>query len=130
MFINTSGNARHGDTFVLVHKHGIEYHIYGSGENREVVAMKSRDNDDDDQYSQRHGAPKRAAASSGGILTEPPITPLRHESRRPRPEADAPRAVAGDQVQSLDARDRPEQRPAVGRQRPGARAYVLDRRAA
>jgi hypothetical protein len=49
MFINTSGNARHGDAFVLVHKHGTEYHIYGSGENRQVVAIRSRDNDDDDR---------------------------------------------------------------------------------
>jgi hypothetical protein len=47
MFINTSGNARHGETFVIAHKHGVEYHIYGSGENREVVAMKRRDSADD-----------------------------------------------------------------------------------
>jgi hypothetical protein len=47
MFINTSGNVRHGETFVLAHKHGVEYHIYGSGANREVVAMKPRDPDDE-----------------------------------------------------------------------------------
>jgi hypothetical protein len=47
MFINTSGNARHGETFVLAHKHGVEYHIYGSGSSREVVAMKPRDDDDE-----------------------------------------------------------------------------------
>ena len=46
MFINTSGNERHGGTFVLAHRHGVEYHIYGTGANREVVAMKSRDGDD------------------------------------------------------------------------------------
>jgi len=47
MFVNTSGNQRHGETFVLVNKHGVEYHIYGSGANREVVAMKPRNRDDD-----------------------------------------------------------------------------------
>jgi restriction endonuclease Mrr len=47
MFINTSGNKRHGEAFVLAHKHGVEYHIYGSGSNREVVAMKPRDRDDE-----------------------------------------------------------------------------------
>jgi hypothetical protein len=47
MFINTSGNERHGETFVLAHRHGVEYHIYGSGSNREVVAMRPRDRDDE-----------------------------------------------------------------------------------
>jgi hypothetical protein len=46
MFVNTSGNARHGEAFVIAHRHGVEYHIYGSGENREVVAMKPRDDED------------------------------------------------------------------------------------
>jgi hypothetical protein len=40
MYINTSGNERHGDAFVLVRKHGREFHIYGSGKDRLVVAVK------------------------------------------------------------------------------------------
>jgi hypothetical protein len=47
MYINTSGNKRHGEAFVLVHKLGVEYHIYGSGADREVVALEPRDDDDD-----------------------------------------------------------------------------------
>jgi hypothetical protein len=43
MYINTSGNSRHGEAFVLVRKHGVEYHIYGSGADREVVALEPRD---------------------------------------------------------------------------------------
>jgi len=39
MYINTSGNARHGDTFVLVHRNGREYHVYGSGKDRLVVGQ-------------------------------------------------------------------------------------------
>jgi hypothetical protein len=47
MFINTSGNRRHGEAFVLVNKGGVEYHIYGTGADREVVALKPRDDDDE-----------------------------------------------------------------------------------
>jgi hypothetical protein len=46
MYINTSGNSRHGEAFVLVHKHGVEYHIYGTGKDREVVALDPRDERD------------------------------------------------------------------------------------
>src|ERR687891_656737 len=48
MYINTSGNKRHGEAFVLVNKGGVEYHIYGTGADREVVALKPRDDDDKD----------------------------------------------------------------------------------
>jgi hypothetical protein len=39
MYINTSGNVRHGEAFVLVRKNGKEYHIYGSGKDRLVVGF-------------------------------------------------------------------------------------------
>ena len=39
MFINTSGNVRNGQTFVLVRKNGKEYHIYGTGKDRLVVGF-------------------------------------------------------------------------------------------
>ena len=45
LYINTSGNSRHGEAFVLVRKDGIEYHIYGTGKDREVVALEPRDED-------------------------------------------------------------------------------------
>jgi hypothetical protein len=43
MYINTSGGARHGEAFVLARRNGVEYHIYGSGKDREVVAVGKRD---------------------------------------------------------------------------------------
>ena len=43
MYMNTSGGARHGEAFVLAHRDGVEYHIYGSGKDREVVAVGKRD---------------------------------------------------------------------------------------
>jgi len=40
LYLNTSGNARDGKTFVLVKKDDREYHIYGTGKNREVFMVK------------------------------------------------------------------------------------------
>lgn len=40
LYVNTSNNKRRGQAFVLVHKHGREYHIYGTGKNRVVVALR------------------------------------------------------------------------------------------
>jgi hypothetical protein len=40
LFVNTTGNKRRGQAFVLVHKHGREYHIYGTGKDRVVVALR------------------------------------------------------------------------------------------
>jgi hypothetical protein len=45
MFVNTTNNARRGKAFVLVHKHGTEYHIYGTGKDRVVVALKRKSPD-------------------------------------------------------------------------------------
>ena len=39
MYINTSGNKRDGQAFVLVKRDGKEYHIYGSGKERLVVCL-------------------------------------------------------------------------------------------
>ena len=46
MSINTSGNARDGQAFVLVKRDGKEYHIYGSGKDRVVVCLKRKADDD------------------------------------------------------------------------------------
>ena len=46
MYINTSGNSRHGEAFVLVEKAEFNYHIYGSGDDRVVVRAAKRDEDD------------------------------------------------------------------------------------
>ena len=47
MFINTSGNKRDGQAFVLVKRDGKEFHIYGSGKDRLVVCLKRKDEADD-----------------------------------------------------------------------------------
>ncbi len=43
MFINRSGNARDGEAFVLVKRNGREFHIYGSGADRQVIALPTSD---------------------------------------------------------------------------------------
>jgi hypothetical protein len=40
MFINTSGNGRDGEAFLLVRRGDRELHIYGTGRNREVVTVR------------------------------------------------------------------------------------------
>jgi uncharacterized membrane protein len=42
MFINTSGNKRDGQAFVLVKRDGKEFHIYGSGKDRVVVCLRPK----------------------------------------------------------------------------------------
>src|SRR4051812_36209759 len=43
MFLNTSGNKRDGQAFVLVKRDGKEFHIYGSGKDRVVVCLRRKD---------------------------------------------------------------------------------------
>jgi hypothetical protein len=45
MYINTSQNSRRGEAFVLVEKADFDYHIYGSGADRQVVRAAKRDDD-------------------------------------------------------------------------------------
>jgi hypothetical protein len=40
MYLNTSHNSRSGQPFVMVHRNGVELHVYGTGKNRHVVEMK------------------------------------------------------------------------------------------
>jgi hypothetical protein len=42
MYVNTSGNKRHGQAFVLVERDGKRYHIYGEGKDRLVVCLKPK----------------------------------------------------------------------------------------
>ncbi len=43
MFINRSGNSRDGEAFVLVKRNGREFHIYGTGADRQVVPIAKGD---------------------------------------------------------------------------------------
>ncbi len=43
MYLNTSGNKRHGQAFVMVKRDGKEFHVYGTGKDRLVVCLKRND---------------------------------------------------------------------------------------
>ena len=44
MFINNTGNTRDGEAFLIVKRHGREFHIYGTGEDRSVYEVgRARD---------------------------------------------------------------------------------------
>ena len=47
MYINTTGNSRRGEAFVLVEKSGFDYHIYGSGDDRDRDPRETKRDDDD-----------------------------------------------------------------------------------
>jgi hypothetical protein len=47
MYLNTSGNKRHGQAFVLVKRDGKEFHVYGTGKDRLVVCLKRKEDADD-----------------------------------------------------------------------------------
>jgi hypothetical protein len=57
MYVNTSHNKRAGEAFVMVHRNGVELHVYGTGKNRHVVEMK------------RHSDP------AGAVAKTPATTP-------------------------------------------------------
>jgi hypothetical protein len=40
MYLNTSGNKRDGDAFILVKRDEREYHIYGTGSDRAIFSVK------------------------------------------------------------------------------------------
>jgi hypothetical protein len=61
MYVNTSGNKRDGQAFVLVKRDGKEYHIYGSGKDRLVVCLKPKK---DDAGEAKNTAPSGTTGSS------------------------------------------------------------------
>ena len=65
MYLNTSGNKRHGQAFVLVKRDGKEFHIYGTGKDRLVVCLKRKDDDDVKTDTKTHSKPVDNPAASG-----------------------------------------------------------------
>ena len=148
LYLNTSGNARDGKTFVLVKKDDREYHIYGTGKNREVFMVKdpaaktARRDTTTSLEHHRHAplrptAPRRTGRSSRPTrpLPDPPRREGRRDVRPPaqqlightparcRPQRDPPRAVATRDREPLHLREGTEKRPTILRTRPRARPH-------
>ena len=73
MFINTSGNVRNGQTFVLVRKNGKEYHIYGTGKDRLVVG-----------FHMPSSKPADDTGSTGGSTSTPKSDLVGHQAAQGR----------------------------------------------
>ena len=73
MYLNTGSNARSGEAFVLVRKNGREYHIYGTGENRRVIGLKTADEKNNDAVSST-GTTPTGTTDPGKISTDTSTT--------------------------------------------------------
>ena len=67
MFLNTSGNKRDGQAFMLVKRDGKEFHIYGSGKDRLVVCLKRKDDADDTAKAKAKAKTEPAAPATGSV---------------------------------------------------------------
>jgi hypothetical protein len=78
LYLNTSGNARDGKTFVLVKKDDREYHIYGTGKNREVFGVKAKTaataTDPNTTTSTTPDAAATGTANTGSLVTSNPTS--------------------------------------------------------
>jgi len=79
LYLNTSGNARDGKTFVLVKKDEKEYHIYGTGKNREVFmvkdpAAKTADSTTTDAATTTDTSTTGSTTPTGSLVTSNPTS--------------------------------------------------------
>jgi hypothetical protein len=65
MFINNTGNRRDGEAFLIVKRHGREFHIYGTGEDRAVYEVGRK----------RESAPAAGSTGSDAAGTTGTSTP-------------------------------------------------------
>jgi hypothetical protein len=72
LYVNTSGNKRHGEAFQLVERDGKRYHIYGEGKDRLVVCLKPKKKvDATDQAKTDAKTDKTPEATAPGGVTAP-----------------------------------------------------------
>ena len=72
LYLNTSGNVRDGDVFALVKREGREFHIYGTGKDRQVIGLKK---------PATHAADDRHDATT---TTTTPVRPARRRQQHRR----------------------------------------------
>jgi hypothetical protein len=79
MFINNTGTARDGKAFLIVKRHGREFHVYGSGDDRKVfeVGRKRENSDakDTSGASTQSGAATTGSGATGAGTTGTGTTP-------------------------------------------------------
>jgi hypothetical protein len=65
MFINNTGNNRDGEAFLIVKRHGREFHIYGTGEDRTVYEVGRRREANADSGAASTGTTSTGTTSNG-----------------------------------------------------------------
>jgi hypothetical protein len=64
LYLNTSGNERHGEVFSLVKRDGKVFHVYGTGKDKLVVQLRYKNPPED----------VAATAPAGGAASAPNLT--------------------------------------------------------
>ena len=78
LYINTSGNARNGQAFVLVTRGEREYHIYGSGKDRQVFGLTAAGREGRRPDTPTTSTDRRRRPERPPTPTTPPNGPHRH----------------------------------------------------
>ena len=143
MFVNTSGNVRDGEAFVLVKRKDHELHIYGTGKDRRVIVSRLPADDGGDGHGasrpdarrrRRRRAVGRRLAEARGVERRrdrrlAPQHQVGHEPRGRGPERDAPGTVPGrdHQVVARAAQQRPAVRRSAAARRRARRRSACPR---
>ena len=69
MYLNTSGNVRDGQAFVLVKRDGREYHIYGTGKDRTIVEPQAAGREGATRRRRRPPTDDRTTSTDTGTQT-------------------------------------------------------------
>jgi hypothetical protein len=63
MFINNTGSKRDGEAFLIVKRHGREFHVYGTGDDRKVYEVGRKREADDSKGSQTTSGTQNTSGS-------------------------------------------------------------------
>lgn len=74
LYLNTSTNARSGQVFSLVMKEGREYHIYGTGKDRQVIGLRPKPETTDETPSTTDKTATTDTSKSTGTAGSGPIS--------------------------------------------------------
>ena len=74
MFLNNTGNRREGEAFLIVKRHGREFHIYGTGEDRSVYEVGRTRDPDTDSGTTTSGTTTSGATGTTGTTGTPGTT--------------------------------------------------------
>jgi hypothetical protein len=77
LYLNTSGNVRDGEVFTLVKRDGREFHIYGTGKDRQIIGLRPKAETTTDQTpstTDKPAATETPKTTGTGTTGSGPIT--------------------------------------------------------